>query len=141
MRVDPQTLLFTLGLSLAAGMAFAQDRPEPPADRDHAPRERRKPPEAAFSACEDMSEDDVCQVELKDRTIDGKCVADKDDGKLFCMPEHPPLPPEAADACKSKSAGDACSMTGPDGKAMPEGVCVEGREGLHCRPPKPPAQN
>jgi hypothetical protein len=80
----------------------------------------------------------VCEVELRDRTIDGKCAADKDDGKLFCRPDHPPMPPEAAEACSGKSAGDTCSMSGPDGKAMPEGVCVEAEQGLHCRPPMPP---
>jgi hypothetical protein len=104
------------------------------------PGGQRKPPQEAYTACQDESEGDACEVKLRDRTITGSCVADKQDGKLFCMPDQPPGPPPgAAEACQSKSEGDSCSMQGPDGNEGPAGTCEKGPDGqLGCRPSAPP---
>lgn len=141
MQVHRTSLLTLLcALTLSEGAAAAQHRP-PRSDAEPGAHRGHKPPEEAYTACEELSEDDACQLELRDRTIEGNCVADRDDGTLFCMPERPPMPPQATQACSDKAVGDACSVTGPDGREMPEGVCVEGRSGeaLHCRPPLPPS--
>jgi hypothetical protein len=100
----------------------------------------RKPPQEAYTACNDESEGDACEVKLRDRTISGSCVADKQDGALFCRPDQPlGPPPGAAEACASKSEGDACTMKGPDGNEGPGGTCEKGPDGqLGCRPSAPP---
>jgi hypothetical protein len=88
-------LLLLCVSSFGAGSVLAQDRPQPrpgegPGEHN---REHRKPPEAAFSACDDLKEDDVCEVELPDRNIEGKCVPARDEARLLCLPDHPPAPP------------------------------------------------
>ena len=90
MRVISRNYLFLVlcAASFGAGGVMADDRQPPdgrPGDGPH-----RKPPEAAFSACTDLQEDDVCEVELRDRTIQGKCVPARDEARLHCMPDHPP---------------------------------------------------
>jgi len=72
--------------SFGAASAAAEDRPQPPADRQGP---QRKPTEAAFSACTDLQENDVCEVDLGDRTIEGKCVPARDEARLLCLPEQP----------------------------------------------------
>ena len=52
--------------------------PEPPA-----------PPPEAVSACANLNEGDACTVQLDDRSLQGVCSS-KQDGALFCRPEHPP---------------------------------------------------
>lgn len=139
MRITPSSLLFALCVtSLAGTSALAQNRPEPPpTGGDRPQRMRRQPPEAAYVACDDLDDGDDCQVQLSDRSIEGTCVPDRENSRLFCMPEHPPAPPAATQACGEKAAGDACTMSGPNGETFPEGVCVDGPHGLHCRPPGP----
>ena len=104
MRVISRNHLFLVlcALSSPGASALAQDRPEPPRN---GPGEgpqgpHRKPPEAAFTACADLEEDDVCEVELPDwkdanqkKTIEGKCVQARDEDRLICLPDHPPEPP------------------------------------------------
>lgn len=73
----------SFGASSVAGV-MAQDRPQPPG---HGPEGRHpKPPEAAFTACNDLQEDDVCEVDLGDKTIEGKCVPARDEARLLCLP-------------------------------------------------------
>jgi hypothetical protein len=104
MRVISRNHLFLVlcALSSPGASALAQDRPEPPRHGPgEGPQGPRKPPEAAFTACSDLKEDDVCEVELPDRndsnqkrTIEGKCVSARDEGRLICLPDHPPEPPD-----------------------------------------------
>lgn len=133
----PKSLLHALcALSLASTTALAQDGAGKQAPRGA----HHEPPEAAYTACDGLSEEDVCEVMLSDHSIDGLCVRGREDGRLFCRPERPqppPLPPAAAEACREKAEGDACTMTGRDGDASPAGICVDGPEGLACRPPLP----
>lgn len=87
-------LLVLCAASFGAGSVWADDRPQPDGrPGDGPPNQHRKPPEAAFSACDDLKEDDVCEVELGDRTIEGKCVPARDEARLLCLPDHPPSPP------------------------------------------------
>ena len=97
MRVIGRNHLFLVlcTMSFGAGSVLADDRPEPPKDRpgEGSPGPHRKPPEAAFTACNDLQEDDVCEVALPDKTIEGKCVPAHDEARLLCLPDHPPAPP------------------------------------------------
>lgn len=81
--------LLLLGLS----QAWAQDG-SPASHRDdqggHGPR---RPPPEAYSACEGKSEGAECQVNFRERTIEGVCVAPQKD-ELFCMPNDMPQPPD-----------------------------------------------
>ncbi|HET8932742.1 MAG TPA: hypothetical protein VFN67_04840 [Polyangiales bacterium] len=106
MRAISRNHLFLVlcALSSPGASALAQVRPAPPGQ---APGEgpqgpQRKPPDAAFSACNDLVKDDVCEVELPDlndnsrkRTIEGKCVPARDEERLICLPDHPPGPPDS----------------------------------------------
>lgn len=88
-------LLLALCVSLLGGASvLAEDRPAPPDGRpnDGAHGPHPKPPEAAFTACSNLQEDDVCEVTLRDRTIEGKCVPARDESRLLCLPNHPPGP-------------------------------------------------
>jgi|GEM_PF-4108998 len=96
MRVIGRNYLFLVlcAASLGAGGVMAQGRPQPDGRPGNGPPgQPRKPPEAAFSACNDLQEDDVCEVDLGDRTIEGKCVSARDEARLLCLPDHPPGPP------------------------------------------------
>jgi hypothetical protein len=96
MRVIGRNYLFLVlcAASLGAGGVMAEDRPQPDGPPGHGPQgQPRKPPEAAFSACNDLQENDVCEVELGDRTIEGKCVPARDEARLLCLPDHPMGPP------------------------------------------------
>ncbi len=77
------SILVLVGPSLSiAAIAEADD------SRPHGP-----PPEA-FTACASAKEGDTCSVQFGDKTLDGKCVASRDDSsKLFCMPNDMPPPP------------------------------------------------
>ena len=93
MRVISRNYLFLVfcAASFGAGSATAEDRPQPP---DGRPAEgHHKPPEAAFSACNDLKEDDVCEVDLGERTIQGKCVPAREEARLLCLPDHMEGPP------------------------------------------------
>ena len=102
MRVTSRNHLFFLlcAMFLSGGQALAQDRnddrPRPPEHgQGDGPRgEHRRPPEAAFIACADLKQDDVCEVQLKDRKLEGKCVPAREDEKLVCLPDHPHGPPQ-----------------------------------------------
>jgi hypothetical protein len=135
--------LVLCAMSFTGATALADDRREPPrgGPGDGAQGAPRKPPEAAFSACTNLKEDDVCEVEMGQRTIEGKCVPAREEERLVCMPDRPPAPPEARSACRDKAAGDTCTVTTPDGDTLPDGTCAEGPRGgdLHCRPARPPA--
>jgi hypothetical protein len=102
MRVTSRNHLYFLVCATFLGgtQALAQDgssdRPRPPGEHgpgDGQRPEPRRPPEAAFTACADLKANDVCEVQLKDRTIEGQCVVAREDDKLFCMPDHPHGPP------------------------------------------------
>jgi hypothetical protein len=75
--------------TLFASVQVSADQPPPGQDRGGP----RKPPQEAYSACVDESEGDECAVKFGDRNITGTCVADREDGKLFCRPSRPPGPP------------------------------------------------
>lgn len=84
----------TLGLVMSAP-AHAQDAAEPrepPKSQQDRGREPRKPPPEAYSACAKATANDTCSVSFGQRTIEGTCTADRDDGTLFCRPNHPPGP-------------------------------------------------
>ncbi len=52
------------------------------------------PPPEAFTACASSKDGDACTVQFRDKTLDGKCIASKDDSsKLFCLPNDMPAPP------------------------------------------------
>jgi hypothetical protein len=88
MRVMSRNYLFLVlcAASIGAASAAAEDRPQPP---DGRPGEgHRKPPEAAFSACANLQEDDVCEVDLGERTIEGKCVPAREEQRLLCLPDR-----------------------------------------------------
>lgn len=120
---------------------LAEGPTSPPGAHDgtsHPPR--RAPPAAAYDACVDAAEGDACDVELRDRTIDGTCVPDREDESvLFCRPNRPPgPPPEAFAACKDKNSGDSCDVT--LGERTLHGTCAEPRKsdaGLVCMPEHP----
>lgn len=138
-RLSPlQSLLLPVlcGMWISGAPVQAEaDHPEPPPNggmRGH------KPPAAAYTACVDQSEDDLCSVTFGKRTVEGTCVKDPhaDDAALFCRPDHPPgPPPEAAAACTDKAAGDSCSVTMPGSDTALTGSCVAGKDStLSCRP-------
>jgi hypothetical protein len=93
MRVIGRNYLFLVlcAASFGAGGVIADDRHQPPGQGPQGPHP--KPPEAAFSACTDLQEDDVCEVDLGDKTIQGKCVPARAEARLLCLPDHPPGPP------------------------------------------------
>lgn len=62
------------------------------ADEAH-PGPPRKPPPAAYDACKDEAQGDACEVTFHERTIEGRCQPDREDGTLFCLPDHPPPRP------------------------------------------------
>lgn len=135
--------LVLCAMSFGTGV-LADDRPQPPRPGSGEGSEgtHRKPPEAAFTACAELEEDDVCEVAIPEqKTIQGQCVRARDEARLICLPNHPAAPPvEARAACRDKNAGAACSVTTPDGQTLPDGVCTEGpQREMHCRPGKPPA--
>jgi hypothetical protein len=120
--------------------------------------------QGAIDACAGLAQGDACTFIAPDGNTDtGTCFTGwRDDATLRCRPEHlgehggghhggghhgdgagdtPPEPPQAAiDACANLVAGDACSMTGPDGQAIAS-TCVAGPESddpLACAPPERP---
>ena len=129
--------LFGAGL-LAHASVRADDGDTPPRRDDPGrPHAGHKPPPAAYDACADSAQGDACQVRFADQTIDGMCVPDREDGTLFCMPEHPPRPPHAAfDACEGKHAADSCSVTRM-GHSEPGSCVATPDQQLVCRPPMP----
>jgi hypothetical protein len=99
MRVIGRNYLFLVlcAASFGAGGVMAEDRHQPPGHGPQGPQGPQgphpKPPEAAFSACNDLQQDDVCEVDLGDKTIEGKCVPARDEARLLCLPDHPPGAP------------------------------------------------
>jgi hypothetical protein len=131
--------ILTLGLLLALagpGLAGAGDGGgDGGGDRDRPPHPpRRRPPPAAFEACQQKQAGEACQVELPDHTIDGRCIA-SEEGPLFCRPARPPgPPPELFQVCEGKAEGDTCSVRFHDDDTR-EGKCRQGRSGrLLCMP-------
>jgi hypothetical protein len=91
MRVVGRNHLFLVLCAMSFGTSvLADDRPQPPRPGEGPEGPHRKPPEAAFSACADLKADDVCEVATPDKTIEGKCVPDRDRARLMCLPDHPP---------------------------------------------------
>lgn len=77
--------------TLLATVQVSADEPGPrPGAERGGPR---KPPQEAYDACADESQGDECSVKIRDHEITGSCVADREDGKLFCRPSRPPGPP------------------------------------------------
>ena len=86
-----------LGLAALAldliGVAAAQDaRPASHVDERGGPGGHRRPPAEAFNACDGKKEGAECQVQFRDRTLTGVCVAPNSE-ELFCMPNDMPPPP------------------------------------------------
>lgn len=59
------------------------------------PDGRRGPPAEAVEACKGLAESAACSFQLRDRTVDGTCVAGPKDAPLACRPNGPP--PRAGD--------------------------------------------
>lgn len=113
---------------LATAPAFADDDQPPPPRGDHD-RGPRKPPQEAYDACNDLAQDDACTVDFGEHHITGKCMPDREDGSLFCRPDHMRPPKAAMDACQDKTAGDSCSVHDKAGSCvtLPD-------DKLACRP-------
>ena len=86
--------LSCLALAVSAP-AFADPSDQPPATPhepcDHKPH---KPPTAAYDACKELEEGAECQATFGEHNVDGTCSPDREDGSLFCRPNHPPPRPE-----------------------------------------------
>ena len=86
---------FSMALALGGGAwADSSDGQPPP----HGPGHHR-PPEAAFTACANLTEGDACTAEVHGQTETGKCIKvpehiKEDAGKLFCGLPHPHPPKE-----------------------------------------------
>ncbi|CAA0111595.1 Uncharacterised protein [Zhongshania aliphaticivorans] len=51
--------------------------------------ERGRPPEEAFTACADLSENQACSVSIGDDNISGSCLKPpRGEDKLLCVPEN-----------------------------------------------------
>jgi hypothetical protein len=139
MQTLPMTMtksaLCCLALLMGTPVFADADQTQPPACGDHA-GPPHKPPTEAYTACKALAQDATCSVDFGEHHVDGKCSPDREDGTLFCRPDHPPAPPQAAfDACSDKSAGDGCSVTLGDHTLT--GACASGPDGkLACRPSK-----
>lgn len=103
--------------------------------------DRPQPPQEAFDACDDSSEDDTCTVSFQGHTLNGTC-REFPDGGLICAPEHMGPggqgghhgpPPEALEACEGGRDGDSCSVETPHGTL--DGECHNTPDGqLACAP-------
>lgn len=90
-RIHP----FVLGAVLVASGTLAFYRP---AAADNGPP---PPPPEAYASCQSKAQGDSCSVQFGDRTIEGTCMPDPADGKLFCRPSGPPPRPPSGDAPRS----------------------------------------
>jgi hypothetical protein len=112
-----KTLALQLGVAVATALASAALAAPP------------QPPPEAYTACASKAAGDTCSATFHEHAMSGTCAAF--DEKLACKPDHPPRggphgpPPEAMEACTSKAAGAACSVTFPDG-TLHSGACRTG---------------
>lgn len=83
-RRSALSMLAATGISAMASAQSRDRRPDGPPP---------SPPPVAFEACAKKAEGDACKVEFAGRSIDGICAKDRDE-RLFCLPEHPPEPPQ-----------------------------------------------
>lgn len=132
-----QAWVIVAALALAAG-ASAQPRDD--ASRLEADEERpcpgHKPPEEAFSACEESSEGDACSFSIDGDAVSGTCRTARhaSDGELVCVPDPPS---ELSEACEGLAEGDTCSFTDPRSGDSIEGTCRPDRHdtsNLLCLP-------
>ncbi|MDU0457730.1 MAG: hypothetical protein RW306_03265 [Geobacteraceae bacterium] len=80
-------------VSMVPGMVLADN------DFRRPPRERRRPPQAAFDICKDRNEGDMVEFITPNGTIKGTCKLFE--GQLVAVPEGAPPPPgEEKDAGK-----------------------------------------
>jgi hypothetical protein len=124
---------YVLATALALALPFAAAH----ADRDRPPPHR--PPQAAIDACASKTAGTACTVELDGHSIAGTCAAPPDSATLACRPDHPDHPhgppPEAIEACASKTEGTACTVA--HGDHAVNGTCAHGPDGngpLACKP-------
>ncbi len=90
---------------LALTPVYAADQQRPPRD------ERRGPPVEAFTACENLQENDACSfIGRNDEILDGVCVApppkpdqDSNSTTLACRPNNMPSPPTGAEPPDSRN--------------------------------------
>lgn len=114
------------------------------ADEGHEGR-RPELPAAAFEACAGKQAGDKASMNGPEgRSMSGVCRDIK--GKLALMPEGGRggpggegrgFGPEAVKACEGKSAGDAASITGPEGRTL-SGTCRERDGKLALMPDRKP---
>jgi hypothetical protein len=81
-------------LLVALGIAFCSTALAAPPGGGHRgpPGGQHRPPPFAYEACEGLTADAACTVELPEQQVSGTCVADPNE-VLFCRPEHMPEPP------------------------------------------------
>ncbi|MFZ5446463.1 MAG: hypothetical protein ACOZQL_41125 [Myxococcota bacterium] len=100
----------------------------------------RGPPQEALTACSGLSAGAACAFTHHGQNLTGTCRSGPD-GTVACAPAggppgHGPRtpPPEASAACRSSSAGAACSFS-VDGRTL-SGTCdtPPGASSLACRP-------
>lgn len=90
------------------------------------------PPQVAVDACADKAEGDACTFPNREGTasLEGTCSHGRDgeNATLACAPQH--RFPDAAAACASLAAGDACTLSiGRDGAT---GTCTTVDSGVVC---------
>jgi hypothetical protein len=69
-----------------------------PAGADNGPP---PPPPEAYASCQSRAQGDACSVQFGDRTIEGTCMPDPSDGRLFCRPSGPPPRPPSMNVPRS----------------------------------------
>jgi hypothetical protein len=73
-------------VALAAGLvAVTVADPAPPGHE-----RRRRPPEAAFAACNNVREGDACSFQGRDRKIEGTCRKPPKQDRRVCRPADKP---------------------------------------------------
>ncbi len=125
------TFVFTAAVVLVSSFANAQ---APDEGRRHGP-----PPEA-LSACAGLSDGVACAFTHHGDNLTGTCRKGPSSEAAACMPaggpggRHRGPPPVALEACKTLTAGAACSVTFGD-KTI-NGTCATGGPAneLACRP-------
>jgi hypothetical protein len=104
--------LFLSNVAAVAGIIFHLVLTPVYADQQRPPRdERRGPPVEAFTACENLQENDACSfIGRNDEMLDGVCVApppkpDQESSSLTlaCRPNNMHVPPEGAELPDSRN--------------------------------------
>jgi len=83
-------------------------------------RPRRKPPEAAYTACESKATGDACTITHDDHTITGTCVAppaEAEDTRIHCRPDRMPEGGPPGGGGRNGGGGGDCPEKGEPGDA------------------------